>query len=476
MIESAIAQARVALAIAFGRTMPVGALEQVVAGLREGRRELGAPPAVEAMGPVLDAESASELQSRRMRQVARLAGLETAYYGASMAALGIDPRRLTDDNVARLPLTSKAAVRAEPDAFVRRGAAPFLRPTTTGTTGRPTAIAFSAREMRASAALQALDGLVSGTLGDDDILQIATASRGLLGNVSLAAACAHTGTQVAMTGVVDPRAALAQLAEARSLDGKRARTSLLYTYPSYLGELVEAGLALGYGPSDFGLRRVFVGGEIVTAAVRDRAAALFGDVSITAGYGMTELWPLSGTPCEDGHLHFQPTYGRIEVLDLDDDRPAAPGAPGRIVATPFLPFRETTLLLRYDTEDLVRTLDAPPTCSLRHLPATSDLLGKRAHALRSADGRWVFPRDVLEAVESVADVPLPSAVRWEAAPGGVAVAVAVRPGSDAAAARRALGDALEGRGVPVASILVGEEPPPGAFPWRAHQRELTLRA
>lgn len=473
MIDSAIAQTRVALSIAFGRPMPVGALEQVVVGLRASKREFGAVAAPgEALGPALDAETIADVQHRRMRQVMRLAGAETAFYAERFAALGLDPRRLAD--AARLPLTTKAELRARPDDFVRRGAQAYLRPTTTGTTGRPTAITFSLREMRLSAALQAIDGLAADTIREDDILQIATASRGLLGNVSLAAACAHVGAMVTATGIVEPADALRQLAEARGLAGKRRQASLLYTYPSYLGELTEAGLRLGYVPADFGLRQISVGGEIVTAAVQRRARALFGDVTFTTGYGMTEIWPLGGSPCEAGHLHFQPAYGKVELVDVDADRPAAPGAVARIVATPFPPFRESTLLVRYDTEDLVRVPEAPLRCSRRHLPAAGELLGKRKHAVRLDDGGWVVARDVLEAVESVPQVPLPAQVRWEAAPGGVGVSVAVRPGCDRTAARRAIEAALAARGVPLATLSLRDDPPPGRFPWRAHQRELTL--
>ena len=475
MIESALAQLRLAMSVGFGRPFSVRALERVVAGLKASRHEFGdVANKAEVMGPAMDAETIGEVHARRMRQVARLAGRDTPYYAELFAALGLDPDNLTAADLVRLPVTPKEAVRDRPDDFIRRGARVYLRPTTTGTTGKPTSIAFSLKEMRVYAALQAIDALTSGTLRDDDIVQIATASRGLLGNVCLAGACAHVGALVTMTGIVDPAYALTHLAETHRIPGKRPKVSVLYTYPSYLGELVETGPRLGFGPADFGLREISIGGEIVTAAVQERARALFGDVAFAGGYGMTEIWPLGGGRCEAGHLHFQPAYGKIEVLALDNDEPAAPGEPGRIIATPFFPFRETTMLLRYDTGDLVRALPELPSCSMRHLPATSDLLGKQKHAARLGDGWLVFSRDVLEAVESVADVPLPGRVRWETAPGGLAVTVAVRPGCDLAAARRALSAALATRGVPVAALELVHGPLPGAFPWRADQREMTL--
>jgi phenylacetate-CoA ligase len=74
----------------------------------------------------------------------------------------------------------------------------------------------------------------------------------------------------------------------------------------------------------------------------------------TENYGMTETWPFGGQLCERGHLHFEPVQGLLEIVAPDTGEPTAPGEIGTIVATPFPPFRDTTLLLRYNTEDMVR--------------------------------------------------------------------------------------------------------------------------
>ena len=43
---------------------------------------------------------------------------------------------------------------------------------------------------------------------------------------------------------------------------------------SYLGELLDYGLAHHYQPADFGLERISVGGEIVTQGLKQRAELL----------------------------------------------------------------------------------------------------------------------------------------------------------------------------------------------------------
>src|SRR6185295_5114248 len=113
-------------------------------------------------------------------------------------------------------------------------------------------------ELRVYSALTAIASLMNGDLLAEDIVQISTSARGTLGNVCLAGACAHIGAQTYHAGMIEPASALALLTEQRQTYGKKARTSVLYTYPSYLGELVEYGLAHGYRPADFGLERIFV--------------------------------------------------------------------------------------------------------------------------------------------------------------------------------------------------------------------------
>jgi hypothetical protein len=163
---------------------------------------------------------------------------------------------------------------------------------------------------------------------------------------------------------------------------------------------------------------------------------------------MTEPWPFGGTLCAEGHLHFDPAHGLLEVLNPEIGVVARPGEIGAIVATPFPPFRETTILLRYNTQDVVRMIAEPLTCSLRHLPATTNLLGKQRFAVRH-DGGWIFPRHVLEALEGVEDVTLPARCGFWAVPGGAAIEVVAH---DTPHVRRAIEQSLEARGVPVREL------------------------
>lgn len=458
MLETALAQLRYAASIIFGTRFSLRSFDRLISSLQETRREFGSLNSAGRdllEGPTLDEESRRTIQLRRFRSQAVRAIRETAYYRCIFDHLGLDPERLQYEEIARLPLTPKADLRADPEAFVCRTAQPYLRALTTGTTGWPTSISFSKYELQVYFALAAISALFSRELEAEDIVQISTSSRGTLGNVCLAGACAHLGAMVYLAGVTEPTLALALLSEKHHVAGKKPQTSVLYTYPSYLGELIECGLALGYHPTDFGLERIFVGGEVVTDGLKARSQQLFGSARVLeGGYGMTEIWPFGGQLCEEGHLHFEVSQGLLEVHNFETGTPALAGEAGTIVATPFLPYRETTLVLRYDTGDAVRMLAEPLTCHLRHLPATSRLLGKLGLSVRHELG-WTFPRQVAEALESLEEVPLPARYGYWTVPGGVAVEVIVRQAS--LDTRHRIETSLEERGIPLRELHLLED-------------------
>jgi phenylacetate-CoA ligase len=481
MFETVLAQLQFGGSLLLARPFNLQALDRLVEGLLATRREFGAlePQAAELVnGPALDAEGRREMQLRRLRSQAKCAVQGTTFYAELFRRHGLDPQRLDWNDVARLPPTTMEMVRAGGDAFVCRDSLPIFCAMTTGTTGKPAAIWFSEHETNTYMRLAAISLLTTGAAGPEDIVQYSTSARALLGNSCGMGAYTRIGAGVYQTGIVEPEAALARLAETRHLDGKRAQASILQTYPSYLGRLVETGLRLGYRPQDFGLHTIALGGEIVTGGCRARSRALFGPVRFEEAYGMTEPWPCGSIVCDQGHLHYEPLQGLREVLRLGSNEAALPGEAGRLVITPFAPFRETTLLLRYDTEDVVQPLAGPFDCSLRHLPATSNLLGKLRLAVRhginvdDCDGKgWVFPRQILEALEAVEAVPLPARCGFWAVEGGAAVEVVVREVT--LAVQCAVEESLQAQDVPVAELHLTTEPSAlrRPLPWRGDLHE-----
>jgi phenylacetate-CoA ligase len=459
VLGTALAQISYATSVAFGARFSQRALDHLVAAALSTCAEfgeIGAGAGELATGPALDEQERRLMATRRFRAVADRASRETPYYRRLFAELDVDPKRLRESDIGRLPLTTKDDVRADPDAFVAARARPTLLATTTGTTGLPASIAFSAYELRVAVSISALGSLVGGHLDPADVVLMTTSATAVLGNLGLAGACARIGAAAEIAGVSEPAATLSALRRRRGLPGHKSRVSVLSAYPSYLDELVACALEQGLGPADFGLERILLGGEVSTLRLRDRCRRAFGDVDFLELYAMTETIPFGARGCSAGHLHFDGSVGLLEVVEPESGTPARPGHVGALVVTPFPPYREATLLLRYATRDLVRTLPQTAMCELAAMPATSRMLGKQDFAVRGEDG-WTTPLALLEALESVEKLPLPIRHGFWGCADGVAVEVFCGPEAGGGTATR-IWEALEEWAIPVAEVRVVDRP------------------
>lgn len=476
MLDTALRQLRYGVALLRNRRVRVDDLHRLVDDILATQAELGVigDEQRELMqGSGLDPEARATMDAKRWRRVVAKAYEETAWYRDRLDRLGLAPADLTLDRRAELPPTPKSALRAAPEAFVSSRSTPVFQATTTGTTGVPTSVWFSRYELDLAAALGAVSFLLTGQVGPADVVQICISSRAVLGVGNTMGAARLVGAGSVLTGMIDPGEALSRTAQPVHLPGKKPQVSVLSTYPSYLAALVGEAERAGYRPDDFGLERIICGGEVLSDALRRRAVAVFG-AEIVDGYAMTEIFPMAGLVCEEGHLHIPEDQGLVEVLDPDTFEPTAPGDVGSLVVTPYLPYRETTLVLRLATGDLVRTLtERPTTCQYAELPATSPLLGK-ATASATAGGRPFHQRDVLEVLEAERAVPLPVRYALEVADDGVDLHVRVV--EDDPALRDRLEAGAAERGLPLRKLVLHDDDatmPPPQFQ-RAWLRETTI--
>lgn len=472
MLGTALAQLRYGFSLVAGRRIRIADIEHVVADIMATRREFGGVGDLrEFRGTTMAAADRKPIDDRRIRRLALKAYAETTYYRRQFDRVGMRPEELSLSTLERLPLTPKEALQDLPEAFVSRRAQPWYRAETTGTTGPPTGVWFSRYETDLMTAMTAIAFLVDYQLRDEDVVQINLSSRAFLGIHCLVGAASLIGAAACSVGLVAPEVALSRLAGEAHLAGRQPRPTMLVTYSSYLGLMVEVGEKTGYGAGDFGLRQIMCGGEILTDGLRRRAERLFG-ARIVETYGMTEINPANGQICAGGHLHFNPEQGVTEVIDLTGARPAEPGELGVLTFTPVYPYRETTLLLRLLSGDVVRRLpDESMHCELAQLPATSRLLGKHRHLTRFA-GRLVTPRDILELIEADPAAILPSRWALEEVRDGLELHV---HGDD-----EGLADRLHERGLaldlPLGRVVVhtGCDTMPPAAPVRADLRELSF--
>jgi len=406
MFQTGVRQMRMAMSMVWGRPISPRNVERLIDDALETLATFGAPgDDVQQLldGPFSDPKLRHDFQTRGLRRTARRLAKASPYYRTLFDSHGIDADRLTVEQMASIPVTVKRDLVLGPTDFLAEGSKPFVSTRTTGTTGRPAEVWLSRYEIELWPAMAALSGLLRNEISPDDCMQVNISSRATAAVQQNLAVCRLVGARSRMLGVV--------LAE-ESLDGLLgdgdAAPTLLSTYPSYLAQLVRAARRRGVEAHHFRLRRIDCGGEVLSSALSRAAYETFGPRLVNDTFGMTEILPVSGRVCDHGHLHHDLNMGFVEVVDFQTGAPVGPGQLGTVVVTPYYPYRECMPVFRYDTRDIVRRLpDAPLTCELAGVPATSRILGKADHLLRIGD-QVVTMRDLVEVVEGLPTQPWPA--------------------------------------------------------------------
>jgi phenylacetate-coenzyme A ligase PaaK-like adenylate-forming protein len=411
VFETGVRQLRLALAMVWGRPVQPSLVTRLVSDALATLAEFGEPGQDVAQlveGPFADPAVRHDFTERALRRTARRLASRSAFYAQRFAEAGVDPRRLTVEALRGVPPTVKSDLLSRPRDLVCTGSVPAMSTRTTGSTGRPAEIWLSRYESELWPGLAALSGLLRDEIRPTDHMQVCISSRATAAVQQNVAVCRLVGARVRVLGLVPPDDAL------DALTGDAGPT-LLATYPSYLALLVTAAHRRGLGPNDFRLRRVDVGGEVLSPALASATREAFGVPLVNDTFAMTEVLPVSGRTCGSGHLHHDLNTGLVEVLDVDSGEPAEPGQLGTTVITPYYPYRECMPVFRYDTRDIVRRLpDGQLDCALAAVPATSVILGK-AGDLRypSAPAPPVTARALVEALESLPTRPWPARYRAE---------------------------------------------------------------
>ena len=403
MFETGVRQLRMALSMVRGKPIDPRNVERLIGDALATLAAFGAPgDEVQEMldGPFSDPGARHTFQEQALRRTARRLARLSPHYRALFDS--IEPGRITLDEMPGIPVTTKRDLVDRPEDFLVEGARPYIVSRTTGTTGQPVEIWLSRYELELWPALAALSGLLRDEIRPDDCMQINISSRATAAVQQNLAVCRHVGARTRPLGLIAADESLDSL-----LTGGDRAPTLLATYPSYLAELVSAARRRGLGPGDFRLRRIDCGGEVLSAGLARAAVETLGG-RINDTFAMTEVLPVSGRVCEQGHLHPDLNMGYVEVIDLDTGLPAAAGALGTVVITPYYPYRECMPVFRYDTRDVVRRLpDEALGCSLAGVPATSRILGKASQLLR-IQGDLVTPRELVEACEALPGQPWPA--------------------------------------------------------------------
>ncbi|MTW15379.1 phenylacetate--CoA ligase [Rhodoplanes serenus] len=325
------------------------------------------------------------LQLDRLRWTLRHAYDNVAHYRAKCDRIGITPEDLRSlADLARFPFTTKDDLRqtypygmfAVPMRDVVRLHA------SSGTTGKPTVVGYTERDIAVWASLMARSLRAAGATADDIILN--SYGYGLFtGGLGAHYGAERLGaTVIPMSGGQTEK----QVQLIRDL-----RPTVLLCTPSYALTLADELARNNLRPDDTSLRLGLFGAEPWTNEMRREIETRLGIDAVDV-YGLSEVMG-PGVACEcietkDGpHIwedHFYP-----EIIDPLTGEPRPDGAEGELVFTTLT--KEALPIIRYRTRDLTRLLPG----SVRSMRRMAKVSG-RSDDMLIIRGVNLFPTQIEE--------------------------------------------------------------------------------
>jgi phenylacetate-CoA ligase len=380
------------------------------------------PPESRVWDPaeLLPRDRLAGLQIDRLREtLARAAG--TPFHASAFARAGMAPADVRSlDDLRRIPVTTKDDLRAHyPLGMLAVPRAEIARiHGSSGTTGKPTFVAYSRADMQVWSGLCARF-LVAGGLRPEHLVHVAFGYGLFTGGFGL-----HQGIERVGAGIVPvaggntPR----QVTLLRDL-----RPDVLVCTPSYALHIAEVARAVGCDPRDLGLSSGHFGGEPWTEEMRVEIERELG-IQAFNNYGLSEvIGPgVSGECFARSGMHVAEDHFLVECLDPWTMEPVPDGDVGELVFTSLT--KEAMPVLRYRTRDLA-SLDRSPCPCGRTGVRMSRVVG-RSDDMFIVRGVNVFPSQIEEALLRV-EGAAPHYVIEIARPGTLdeaVVRVEIRPG------------------------------------------------
>ena len=337
---------------------------------------------------LLPRDRLADLQLERLRGSVARAGI-TPFYDAALSRAGVAPADIrTLDDLQRLPLTTKDDLRAHyPLGMLAVPRSQIARiHGSSGTTGKPTFVAYSHADMQVWSGLCARF-LVAGGLRSSQVVQIAFGYGLFTGGFGL-----HQGVEKVGAAIVPAAAGNTprQIMLMCDLDVK-----VLICTPSYALNIAEAAREQGMKPEQIPLKFGHFGGEPWTEDMRVRIEQELG-ISAFNNYGLSEvIGPgVSGECAARTGMHLQEDHFLVECLDPETLEPVPEGEPGELVITTLT--RQAMPLLRYRTRDIARLYREPCPCG-RSTARMSRVTG-RTDDMLIIRGVNVFPSQIEEAL------------------------------------------------------------------------------
>jgi phenylacetate-CoA ligase len=234
-----------------------------------------------------------------------------------------------------------------------------------GTTGKRKVLCYTQNDIDVWANLFARCYQMAG-LTRDDRVQIAVGYGLWTAGVGFQAGCERFGAMAVPLGPANAEMHCEMLVDMETtVFCSTASMALLMAEEIYKRNLL----------SKIKVKKIILGAERHSDAMRDRIKELMGVEHVFDIYGLTELYgPGTGLDCiRHNGIHYWADHFIFEVLDPISLKPVTPGEPGELVVTTLC--KEGSPLVRYRTHDVTRIFDHACSCGTP-FPMHDRILGR----------------------------------------------------------------------------------------------------
>jgi phenylacetate-CoA ligase len=343
----------------------------------------------------LDVSLARKVQTKLLRAHLAYCADASPYYRKLFRKHGISTRLMDLESLKDIPLTDKRCLERSNDAFV---AVPEEKIAdivlSSGTTGAPTRIVYSRRDLERLAYNERQSLIACGMTARDRVLLTCTMDRCFVAGLAYYSGAQAIGAACIRNGLnsLESHAGIIKLTDPTVIVG----------VPSFLRKL---GMFVRHKKIPVrNVKKLVCIGEplrdkdMAALAVTRDIEALWGAKAYST-YSSSEMIT---TFCEcqkqhGGHVH--PELVISEIID-ERGRPVSAGTAGELVVTPL--GIEGMPLVRFRTGDISFMMEEPCTCG-RKSPRLGPVLGRKKQMLK-VKGTTVYPLAVYSALDELREV------------------------------------------------------------------------
>ena len=309
----------------------------------------------------LPREALEALQLKRLQRVVQRVYHTVGFYKRAFDEAGVAPYDIrTLDDIRRLPFTIKQDLRDNyPFGLFAVPMSNIVRlHASSGTTGKPTVVGYTRRDIEIWSNLMARSFVAAG-LTSNDVIHNAYGYGLFTGELG-----AHYGAERLGASVIP-----------MSGGGTKKQIMILQDFgptaicctPSYALYLAEQGEEMGVDMRSLRLRVGIFGAEPWSERMRQEIEDRLGITALDI-YGLSEIiGPGVAIECAEGRngLHVFEDHFIVETINPETGERVPPGEEGELVFTSLT--KEAFPLIRYRTRDLSRLMEEPCKCGRTHV-------------------------------------------------------------------------------------------------------------